>query len=65
MGKVPTQENEHYQEEGNYEVKVEILKQEFLQDIIDTVEMEGIPAELTINWDQTGPNLVPLHHGQW
>ena len=34
-------------------------KQEFLQEIIDTVEMEGTPAELIINWDLTGMNFVP------
>ena len=41
----------------------EQLKREFLQDVIDTVEMESIPAELIVNWDQTGLNLVPA--SQW
>ena len=34
-------------------------KQEFLQDIVTTVRMEDIPAELILNWDQTGIKLVP------
>ena len=34
-------------------------KKQFLQDIVDVVLMEDIPAELICNWDQTGINLVP------
>ena len=35
------------------------VKATFLQEIIDVVKMEDVPAELMINWDQTGLNLVP------
>ena len=34
-------------------------KKEFLDDLVTTVEMEEIPPELIINWDQTGIRLVP------
>ena len=30
------------------------LKEQFLQDVVVTVEMEEIPPELILNWDQTG-----------
>ena len=36
------------------------LKASFLQEIIDVVTMEDIPAQLIFNWDQTGLNLVPV-----
>ena len=39
----------------NFEEK----KREFLSDVATTVEMEEIPAELVLNWDQTGIRLVP------
>ena len=35
------------------------VKKRFLKEIIDTVDIEGIPPELIFNWDQTGINLVP------
>ena len=35
------------------------MEEDFLQEIIDTVEVEEIPPELILNWDQTGLNLVP------
>ena len=35
------------------------LKEEFLQDVLTTVEMEEIPSELILNWDQTGIKIVP------
>ena len=35
------------------------LKEEFLQDVVATVEMEEIPPELILNWDQTGIKIVP------
>ena len=35
------------------------LKEEFLQDVVTTAEMEEIPPELTLNWDQTGIKIVP------
>ena len=37
----------------------EQLQMQFLQDIVDVVEMEYIPARLMFNWDQTDLNLVP------
>ena len=39
--------------------RVDELKLEFLQNIVDVVWMEEIPATLLFNWDQTGLNLVP------
>ena len=41
------------------------LKKEFLDDVTSTVEMENIPPELILNWDQTGIKTVQLHHGRW
>ena len=35
------------------------LKKSFLEDVVTTVTMEEIPAELIMNWDQTGIKLVP------
>ena len=35
------------------------LKEEFLQDVVATLEMEEIPPELILNWDQTGIKIVP------
>ena len=35
------------------------LKKTFLDDVVATVTMEDIPAELILNWDQTGIKLVP------
>ena len=37
----------------------EEVKQQFLLDIKVVVEIEEIPSELVINWDQTGINYVP------
>ena len=37
----------------------EKLKQKFLSDVASIVDMEDIPPELILNWDQTGINLVP------
>ena len=31
----------------------------FLQNVVTTVEMEEIPPELILNWDQTGIKIVP------
>ena len=36
------------------------LKSQFLFDIKAIIEMEEIPAELVINWDQTGIHYVPV-----
>lgn len=41
----------------------EMLKQQYLLDIKAVVEMEDIPSQLVINWDQTGINYVPV--SQW
>ena len=38
------------------------LKQQFLQDVVTTVSMEGIPPELILNWDQTGIKIVPSNN---
>ena len=35
------------------------LKEVFLDGVVEAVTMEGIPAELILNWDQTGIKLVP------
>ncbi len=35
------------------------LKEAFLADVSSVVEIEDIPAELILNWDQTGIRLVP------
>lgn len=35
------------------------LKKEFLNDIMTTVEMEDVPGELILNWDQFGISTVP------
>lgn len=39
------------------------LQQQFLLDIKAVVDLEEIPPDLTINWDQTGINYVPV--SQW
>ena len=31
----------------------------FLNDVVATVNMEEFPAELILNWDQTGIKIVP------
>ena len=36
-----------------------MLKESFLDSVRTTVIMEEIPAELIMNWDQTGIKLVP------
>ena len=43
--------------------KFEALKQGFLLDIKLIVNLEEIPPDLNINWDQTGINYVPV--GSW
>ena len=35
------------------------LKEAFLNDVVTTVQMEEIPPELVLNWDQTGIKIVP------
>ena len=41
------------------EVNFAEKKKEFLEELRATVEMEEIPPELILNWDQTGIKLVP------
>ena len=36
------------------------LKADFLDDLSSNVELEDIPPELVLNWDQTGIRLVPV-----
>lgn len=36
------------------------LKADFLDDLSSIVELEDIPPELVLNWDQTGVKLVPV-----
>ena len=40
-------------------------KREFLDDLVTTVEMDEIPPELILNWDQTGINWFQQLVGQW
>ena len=40
-------------------VDFEEKKAEFLDPVAEAVDMEEIPAELVLNWDQTGIKLVP------
>ena len=40
-------------------VAFEEKKVEFLDAVAEAVIMEEIPAELVLNWDQTGIKLVP------
>ena len=35
------------------------VKKDFLKDVVTTVEMEEIPAELILNWDQTAVKIGP------
>ena len=37
----------------------EAVKEQFLIDVNAVVEMEDIPSQLVINWDQTGISIVP------
>jgi hypothetical protein len=41
------------------------LKIQFLVDIVATVEMEEIPLELIMNWDQTSIRIVPSTCNTW
>ena len=38
---------------------LEEVKYSFLTEVVETVDMNDIPPELILNWDQTGINLVP------
>ena len=35
------------------------LKHNFLEEVMTIVQMEKIPAELVLNWDQMGIKIVP------
>ena len=35
------------------------VKSQFLGDVVATVELEEIPAQLILNWDQTGIKIIP------
>ena len=35
------------------------LKRQFLNDVVSVVQLEEIPPELILNWDQTGVKIVP------
>ena len=48
---------------GNTKAKVDVkkfdeVKKLFLQDFRNVIMMDEVPAELVINWDQTGLNYV-------
>ena len=50
---------------GNTKSKVSFehfdeLKELFLLEFNNTVEMDKVPRELVINWDQTGINYMPV-----
>ena len=50
---------------GNTKAKVDVEKfcepkRLFLQDIKSVITMDEVPAELVINWDQTGLSYVPV-----
>lgn len=38
----------------------EALKAQFIYDIQVVIEVEEIPEELVVNWDQTGIHYVPV-----
>ena len=61
--KATTTKNEHSV------VEFSAIKQLFLELVFETVTMEEIPPELTLNWDQTGIMIVPSSsgtmHEQW
>ena len=65
LGQISSSQDGLCQEEGNTKAKVtvedfEAHKKQCLFDIMATVEMQEIPPELIINWDQTGIKIVPV-----
>ena len=46
----------------------QLLKEQFLFDIEMIIDMEDIPADLVLNWDQTGIHYIctifQLYHGE-
>lgn len=53
--KVTTAKSKHAIEDFDW------LKEEFLDDVVATVEMEEIPSELILNWDQTRIRIIPIN----
>ena len=41
------------------------VKREFLEDVVATVEIEEIPPELILNWNQTGIQIAQATSGPW
>jgi hypothetical protein len=37
-----------------------LRRKRFLADLVTTVEMEDLPPELVLDWDQTGIKLAPV-----
>ena len=65
MGKIPFSRMGFLKRKGNTKSMVSIehfdeLKELFLLEFNNTVEMEEVPTELVINWDQIGINYVPV-----
>ena len=48
---------------GNPSENMEDVRQEFLGEIVETVELGKVSADLIFNWDQTGILMVPS--GPW
>ena len=64
MGKICTATN-GYGANTKDKAKVENLddlKKLFLVDIRGAVQMDEIPAQLIVSWDQTGINYIPISH---
>ena len=40
------------------EIEFATQKKTFLEDLVTTVQMEEIPAELILNWDKAGPSIL-------
>ena len=51
-------ESNHFQEEAKH-CKFQWGEEIILADLVAVVTMEEIPAELILNWDQTGIKMIP------
>ena len=65
LGQVPFASHGNRQRRASTKAKLsasnfEELKTQFLFDIKVIIEMEEIPGDLVINWDQTGIHYVPV-----
>lgn len=65
LGKVFDEANEFVKRRASTKAKVnppdfERVKAQFLFHIETVIEMEEVPCELVINWDQTGIQYVPV-----